>query len=157
MKTAAPSHRREHFEALVRLLAVHETAEEEVVYPVVRRVPDGDAVATARLAEEDQAKKALSGLEKVDPASDDFMPLFAQIEPMISAHADAEEREVFPALLENEEPEQLVAMRKRLELAEKAAPTHPHAGAPESAMGNMAIGPFIAIADRVRDALRKRD
>jgi hemerythrin superfamily protein len=157
-KAAAPSHRREHFEALVRLLAVHETAEEEVVYPVVRRrVPDGEAIATARLAEEDQAKKALSGLEKVDPASDDFMPLFAQVETMVSAHAEAEEREVFPALLANQDPEQLVAMGKRLELAEKAAPTHPHAGAPESAMGNMAIGPFVAIADRVRDALRKHE
>src|SRR4051812_16466642 len=140
-KAATPSQRREHFEALIRLLAVHETAEEEVVYPVVRRrVPDGEAIAVARLAEEDQAKKALSGLEKVDPANDDFMPLFSKVEPMISAHAEAEEREVFPALLANEDPDKLVAMCKRLELAEKMAPTHPHAAAPESATGNLAVG-----------------
>jgi hemerythrin superfamily protein len=95
-KAAVGPARRAPFEKLVRLLAVHETAEEEVVYPVVRRhVP-----------------------------------------------------------LANQDTDKLVAMRKQLEVAEKVAPTHPHAGAPESAAGNLVMGPFVAIADRVRDALR---
>src|SRR4051812_42270614 len=95
--TNAPaSGRGEPFEAVVRLLAVHETAEEEVVYPVVKRkVPNGDAIVKARREEEDRAKKALSGLEKIDPASDDFMPLFTQVKQMVDEHASNEEREVF--------------------------------------------------------------
>ena len=45
-------------------------------------------------------------------------------------------------------------MRTALEKAEKMAPTHPHTHGPESAIGNMIVGPFVAVADRVRDAIR---
>ena len=59
--------RRESFEPLVRLLAVHETAEEMVVYPALRTAGDeGRRIAEARLAEEDEAKKVLADLEKLD-------------------------------------------------------------------------------------------
>jgi hemerythrin superfamily protein len=150
-----PTERRQPFEAVVRALAVHETAEEEVVWPVVRqRVPNGDTLAKRRMAEEDQAKKALSGLEKVDPASTDFGPLFARVRDIVLEHATHEEREVFPLLREHQTPDMLDAMRKAIIAAEATAPTHPHANAPESAVGNMVMGPFVAVADRVRDALR---
>src|SRR5690606_9870633 len=47
--------RRDRFEELARLLAVHETAEEEALHPVARRTIDaGPAVVDARLAEERQ-------------------------------------------------------------------------------------------------------
>jgi hemerythrin superfamily protein len=139
----------------VRMLAVHETAEEEVVYPVVQhKIPNGEQIANARRAEEDQAKKALSGLDKIDPASDDFLPLFRQVTSIVAEHAANEEREVFPALREHQDEQMLDAMRRALVAAEATAPTHPHPSAPESAIGNMVMGPFVAIADRVRDALR---
>ena len=49
------------FEQLVRLLAVHETAEELVVYPMIRNVgADGDSIADRHLAEEESAKDELS-------------------------------------------------------------------------------------------------
>src|SRR5689334_5322971 len=97
--SATPANRRQPFEAVVRALAVHETAEEEVVWPVVRkRVPNGAELAKARMEEEDQAKKALSGLEKVDPGSDDFIPLFTRVAEMVLEHAQHEERDVFPQL-----------------------------------------------------------
>ena len=38
--------------------------------------------------------------------------------------------------------------------AENTAPTHAHSMSPESATGNIAVGPFVAIADRARDAIR---
>jgi hypothetical protein len=41
-------------------------------------------------------------------------------------------------------------------LAEKFAPTHAHRMAPESAVGNLLVGPFVAMVDRVRDAIRDR-
>lgn len=153
--SGSPASRRQPFEAVVRALAVHETAEEEVMWPVVRkRVPNGDALVKARIGEEDQAKKALSGLEKVDPASDDFLPLFKRVADIVLEHAQHEEREVFPQLREHQDATMLEAMRKALVAAETTAPTHPHASAPESAVGNMVMGPFVAVADRVRDALR---
>ncbi|WP_198141680.1 hemerythrin domain-containing protein, partial [Micromonospora sp. ATCC 39149] len=56
--------RRDAFDALVRLLAVHETAEEEVVHPLSRTLPGegGDAMVDERLAEEKQAKQTLKAL-----------------------------------------------------------------------------------------------
>ena len=34
------------------------------------------------------------------------------------------------------------------------APTRPHEAAPESAVGNAVVGPFAALVDRARDAIR---
>ncbi|MGW7658576.1 hemerythrin domain-containing protein, partial [Streptomyces tendae] len=49
--------RQDAFRRLVRLLAVHETAEEEIVHPVARRSFDGgEQVVEDRLREERQAK-----------------------------------------------------------------------------------------------------
>ena len=146
--------RRETFEPLVRLLAVHETAEEMVVYPTIRRTSEGEAIAEARLQEEDEAKKQLAELEKLDVSSAEFDTLFATIRAAVESHAEAEEREVFPLLERITDDEQLQRLGSALRAAEGMAPTHPHKTAPESATGNMLMGPFVAIVDRVRDALR---
>jgi hypothetical protein len=37
-------------------------------------------------------------------------------------------------------------------MAKKVAPTHPHPHAPNSPPGNLAVGPVLALVDRVRDA-----
>ncbi len=69
-------------------------------------------------------------------------------------HAENEEREVFPELRETHSAEQLESMATGVRAAESLAPTHPHPHGPESAVGNIAVGPFVAVADRVRDAIR---
>jgi hypothetical protein len=35
------------------------------------------------------------------------------------------------------------------------APTHAHKMAPTSATGNVVLGPFVAMVDRVRDAIKE--
>lgn len=147
--------RREAFEPLVRLLAVHETAEEMVIYPAIRNQgEDGNRIASARLGEEDQAKKMLADLEKLGPNSTEFDELFTEFRTAVEAHADSEEREVFPLLERTTDDDQLRRMASALKVAETIAPTHPHKLAPESAVGNLLVGPFVAIVDRVRDAIR---
>src|SRR4051812_39304330 len=70
--------RQEAFYALRRLLAVHETAEEEIVHPTARRaLPNGEAVISARLREENEAKKVLAELEQLDLDSAEFEAQFA--------------------------------------------------------------------------------
>ena len=146
---------REPFEQLVRLLAVHETAEEEVVYPAVRRmVDDGDTLADARTAEESAAKDALSELEKLGVDHDEFASKLQAFQQMVLTHAENEEREVFPELRETHSPGQLQSMATGVRAAESLAPTHPHPRGPESAIGNILVGPFVAMVDRVRDAIR---
>src|SRR5947209_2516417 len=60
-----PEAREKPFAALRQLLAVHETAEEMVVHPRVRRKDGGDAVVDARLEEEHDAKEVLSKIEQL--------------------------------------------------------------------------------------------
>ena len=151
--TAPPSARAASFEPLVRLLAVHETAEEMVVYPALAKAADGEGqrIIEARKAEEDEAKKVLADLEKLDPASSEFAMAFAAFAQSVEAHASAEEREVFSLLSRSCSAEDLRAMGVRLQVAEGIAPTHAHKAAPESAIGNMLVGPFVAMVDRARD------
>jgi hemerythrin superfamily protein len=143
------------WDMLLRLLAVHETAEEEVVYPAVKAQGDeGRTIAQARLAEEDQAKKKLADLEKLGFKGEGFTEQLQHFQQLVEAHAQAEEREVFPLLEAKLEPGTLKTMRTALQAAEGMAPTHPHKLAPESAVGNLIAGPVVALMDRVRDAIR---
>jgi hemerythrin superfamily protein len=145
--------REQAFTDLRRLLAVHETAEEEVVHPRARReLPDGDAVVTARLDEEEAAKKALVELEKLDVDSDEFVSLLDQLRADVVAHAAAEESEEFAQLAEELDENQLRRMRSVVALAEKTAPTRPHPGV-ELAGQNYMVGPFAAMLDRAKDLI----
>jgi hemerythrin superfamily protein len=145
--------RAEAFFALRRLLAVHETAEEEIVHPVARRVlPDGQAVVATRLREENEAKKVLSSLESLELDSAEFDTQFAMFAASVIAHAESEEREEFERLADHLDQRQLEAMRKAVKLAESIAPTRPHAGV-ESGLANALVGPFASMLDRARDAL----
>lgn len=145
--------RAKAFYSLRRLLAVHETAEEEIVHPAARRsLPDGDSLVAAILSEENEAKHVLANLEKLDIDSVEFETLLRRLEQSVLVHAQGEERDEFDRLAAVLNQEQLQGMRKAAELAERMAPTRPHPGV-ESAAANMIAGPFAAMLDRARDAL----
>jgi hemerythrin superfamily protein len=154
LEAAAPEDRAEAFEPLVRLLAVHETAEEMVIYPVAATGESGREIVDERKIEEDRAKHELRELEKLDPTSTEFAERLTAFRVEVLEHAEAEELEVFPLLTEVADAEQLKRMTAALKVAEGMAPTHPHKTAPESALGNLLVGPFVAMVDRVRDAIR---
>jgi hemerythrin superfamily protein len=151
---ATRGERRQHaFTELRRLLAVHETAEEEIVHPAARKaLADGDLLVEARLDEENKAKKELSALEGLDPDSAEFDAQLGTLAMDVLAHASAEERQEFDSLAAYLDPEQLVRMRRAVEFAERVAPTRPHAGV-ESQAANLLAGPFVAMVDRARDLL----
>jgi hemerythrin superfamily protein len=145
--------KRDAFIALRRLLAVHETAEEEIVHPAARRsLPDGHRLIDARLMEENEAKKILAGLEDLDVDSTEFSMQFDLLQRAVLVHAQAEERDEFAQLASALDQGQLDRMRRAAELAEKMAPTRPHPGV-ESATANVLVGPFASMLDRARDAL----
>jgi len=147
--------RKSAFIELRRMLAVHETAEEEIVHPTARRaLPNGEAVIAARLNEEHDAKKVLTDLESLDVQSPEFEAKFRTLQTAVLAHAQAEEREEFDKLATKLDDARLQRMRKAVEFAEKVAPTHPHAGV-ETMTANLLAGPFAAMMDRARDAISK--
>ena len=144
------------FQQLRRLLAVHETAEEEIVHPAAKRsLPNGDVIVQARLHEENEAKRALQQLEKLDLDSAEFDAEFRAFATDVITHAESEEQEEFAALADVLDTSRLERMRKAAELAESIAPTRPHPGV-ESAAANMLVGPFAAMIDRARDALTRK-
>lgn len=147
--------RRRMWQRLVRLLAVHETAEEEVVHPSARRGLDGGpAIVEDRLKEERAAKELLQRLDGMDPDSDRFLPLLRELRASVLEHARAEERYEFPFLRRSTTPSRLRVLGMAVKAAEAIAPTHPHPGL-ESVTADVAIGTPIAIMDRARDAVRR--
>jgi hemerythrin superfamily protein len=151
---ATGDERRSAFHRLVRLLAVHETAEEEIVHPLARRsLPGGEGVVEDRLAEERVAKQLLSDLEQMDPDSADFLPSLDALRIAVLTHARAEERYEFVRLGEEFGTAERRALAAAVKVAEATAPTHPHPGT-ESATKNLLIGPLAAMTDRIRDVLR---
>lgn len=142
------------FERLRRLLAVHETAEEEILHPIARRsLNNGRKVINARLEEEKQGKKMLRALEMMGPSTQGFDALFAEFRKAVLEHAEREEREEFPELRTHSSGERRL-MSAAIKTAEAIAPTHPHPGV-ETATKNMLLGPFVSAADRTRDLARK--
>jgi hemerythrin superfamily protein len=147
--------RRAAFRRLVRLLAVHETAEEEVIHPVTRRsVPDGEKVVEDRLREEREAKALLSRLDRMGTDDLRFLPKLRALRLEVMAHARAEERYEFNHIRRHMDRTRLASMASALRMAEAVAPTRPHPGT-ESAVRNLTLGPITAIVDRTRDAVRK--
>jgi hemerythrin superfamily protein len=145
--------REQAFTALRRLLAVHETAEEEIVHPRARQeLSDGDDVVDARLQEENEAKQKLATLERLDIDGSEFEKLFQELQADVLLHAASEEEQEFSRLADELDDDQLQRMRKAVELAEATAPTRPHPGV-ESAKENLLAGPFAAMLDRARDLL----
>lgn len=153
VKAAQGTQKRELFQELVRLLAVHESAEELVVHPEARQYTSGQVI-DARLHEEDEAKRVLAKLYDMGvdhPQFDSMLESFAQ---SVIEHAEKEEHEEFPMLRQNLSADRLRQMAGAVEAAEKIAPTRPHPGSGESAMANLLTGPPIGVFDRVRDAVR---
>lgn len=148
--------RREAFDELVHLLAVHETAEEEVVHPLARTLPGGggDAMVDDRLAEERQAKETLKTLIAGGVDAEGFDTGIILLRDAVLTHARYEERYEFPQLRQHVPGDRLRTLAGAVRAAEATAPTRPHPSA-QSAKGNLAAGPALAVVDRVRDALRK--
>lgn len=151
---AEGDHRQERFDELVRLLAVHETAEEEVLHPVARRtIEAGEEVVSARLEEEREAKQLLADLQELGTEAPDFTGKLLALRAEVLEHATREERYEFPYLRRRLEPAAAQRLANALRAAEAIAPTRPHPGL-ESGAANAAAGPVLAVIDRLRDAMR---
>ncbi|MGW5663208.1 hemerythrin domain-containing protein [Streptomyces sp. NPDC003758] len=155
VEQSAGEERRDAFRRLVRLLAVHETAEEEVIHPFARRaLSGGDQVVEDRLAEERAAKETLADLDTMDTDDPEFLPRLRALRADVQEHARGEERYEFSHISRTADAATLVAMANVVKVAEAVAPTRPHPGV-ESAVAHVALGPVAALMDRTKDAVRK--
>lgn len=141
------------FDELRALLAVHETAEEMVLRPVTTAAVSR-LVAHERNHEEAEANIVLQKLEKMTTGDPAFDAELAAFEKAVDQHAEAEEHEEFPLILEKCDEEKRRSMGRMVLAAEKVAPTHPHPTAAGSPAAQWTLGPFAALVDRAKDAIK---
>lgn len=153
IRAAEGEHKKQAFDELRALLAVHETGEEMILRPVSRRVA-GEDVADARNREEDEASRLLAELEDMDVSAPEFDAKFLQLETAVLQHASREESEEFPRVREGCDEDERIRMGTALRTVEKIAPTHPHPTLTGSTAAQWTVGPFASLVDRTRDALK---
>jgi hypothetical protein len=151
---ASPGSRSELFWKLMEQLVRHEVAEQEVMYPVLRKEPGGEAITKARLAEEATAERILANIEGLDATTEEFMGAIRDLRGAVLEHAQKEEAEAIPLLLANEDSGTLQYLGQKYKSAKLAAPSHPHPHAPSTSPGNKIVGPVVAFIDRMRDSAR---
>lgn len=148
--------RDEAFCEITQTLVQHEVAEEEVVYPSVRRrAAGGERLADERLAEQHDAERLLADMETAGVESDAFAEMFRTFRADVLAHAEAEEATVFPALDLDGTPDDNARLVRLYRAAKQAAPTHPHPHRPDTGPADLMLGPVSAVYDHARDAVRR--
>lgn len=148
----APGARAASWPGVVHALAVHEVAEELVLFPAMRVVTnEHDAVLTARIEEQKSAERLLADMDDLDPSSEEFGQDLHRLHETVLAHAQAEERDVLPVLVHFGDALDRPTLGARYEEAKRRAPTHPHPEAPHRPPGNVLVGPVISLFDRMRD------
>jgi hemerythrin superfamily protein len=103
--------RSAEFASLAALLIAHETAEQAVIYPALRKLGgEGTRIADERTSEEAAAKDTLTKLQGMDTGSAEFEALFSEFSAKVHAHAASEEAQVIPLLTSSTAPEDRQAM-----------------------------------------------
>lgn len=155
LEKAQADARGELFDTLVGELARHEAAEEAIVHPTLREeVADGGQVAEQVLEQESEAESLLARMEKMDPASSEFVESLRTLRADVEAHADHEEREEHPRLREALDAQRLQDMADGWSKLKEIAPTRPHPNTPQTPEVRAAVGPVAGAFDRARDAAR---
>jgi hemerythrin superfamily protein len=150
---AVGDEKQQAFDALVRKLIVHETAEQELVHPLLEKA-GAKIQMEHRLEEEHQGEEVLAKLQDMGIDSPQFDSTFATLKEDVIRHAGLEEQEEHPKLRADVDAARLEKLGAAFRAAEAMAPTRPHPNAPSSPAAKMATGPFVAIVDRTRDAIR---
>lgn len=149
--------RRELADALTIELVRHSVAEEQYLYPAVRRfVDDGDDLADEELESHARAEELLKDLEGRDADDDQFNHLVAKLRLEVTAHFRDEENRLFPLLAEVCSPEMLDDLGEKIRKAKTKAPTRPHPMAPDTPPANKILDPGMGLVDRARDLMTGR-
>ncbi len=107
---------------IIHDLLVHETAEEEVVYPKLKSFPTGQEIADSRIEEEKQAETKLKELQKMKADDPNFSSTVEEIIRAVTEHSMEEEKQVLPLLREHLDVEQREEMgQKFMEVHNRAS------------------------------------
>lgn len=116
--TATGEVRRQRFDELVRVLGLHEAAEQEFLHPLSRARIDSPAVVDGRVAEEALAAQMVSDLVELGPDGEGFGAGLLALRTAVLTHARHEERYEFPWLRHTVPVDERVALVAAVRAAE---------------------------------------
>ena len=149
-RAAMPGGRRPAaFRRLVRLLAIHEAAEEAHVHPTVRHIRSAARAAQTRREEEKQTKRLLVTLARIGPDGDGYLRTLWALRRAVLIHTAREERGELPALATLSRTRRWV-LGQEVRLAKYLAPTRPHPHV-NGMLANKIAMPVFGPVDRCRD------
>jgi hemerythrin superfamily protein len=149
--------RRELADAVIIELVRHAVAEEQYLYPAVRRyLPDGDEIADKEIADHAAAERTMKELEEIDAGEKQFDDVFGRLVFDVQRHVHDEEDNLFPRLATACDAETLRDLGRKVERAKRIAPTRPHPVAPDKPPLNRLVGPGTGLVDRARDLISGR-
>ncbi|MGP3999442.1 hemerythrin domain-containing protein [Streptomyces sp. 8N706] len=138
-------------------LVRHSVAEEQHLYPAVRRhLSDGDTIADKEIADHSRVEVLLKDLERRKAEDEDFNRLVLQLKTEVSTHVRDEELNLFVQLRQACSKEAMEELGEKVRRAKKTAPTRPHPGAPDTPPANKLLAPGAGLVDRARDFVTGR-
>ena len=136
----------------------HESIEEEIFWPAVRRSLDnGGDLADTAIGQEDRGKHLLQTIEDNEPASPTFAEALTSFITAAREHIDYEENTVWPAFRAAVGRPELDSLGDKLAKAKKTAPTRPHPHTPSESAIQASAGMAAAAVDKLRDKATGRD
>lgn len=149
--------RKKMSERLVMMASRHEAAEEQHLWPAVRRLVDGgDEMAMHAIEQESTAKRLLHDLDRIDAGNVEFDTLVRQVSAEVHDHVTYEEATVMPSLRLRMDPSEAQALGTAYMRAYRLGPTRPHPLTPPQPGLLKSAGAAMAMVDRTRDRLTGR-
>jgi hemerythrin-like domain-containing protein len=149
--------RKKMAEELIIEESRHEAAEEMYLWPAVRdRLPNGDELADTATGQEQEGKKVLDQLDKLNADQAEFEELVFTFINAGREHIAFEETKVWPPLRATLTEDEAARLGEQIAEAKKTAPTRPHPRTPPSPGVLKGAGPVVGAADRLRDAATDR-
>src|SRR4051794_14950697 len=156
-KATDPKERRTIADKVIIELVKHSEAEEQAVYPAMRKaLPDGDTLVEHEISEHSKAEQLMKNLDGMDPQNPEFGVLMTELMTAIRHHVQEEEGDAFPRFRQHVSKDELDKLSSTVENLKKIVPTHPHPSAPDHPPFNALLGPGAGLLDRVRDMLTGR-
>ncbi|MGW3009193.1 hemerythrin domain-containing protein [Streptomyces sp. NPDC001219] len=144
--------RKRLVDALTIALVRHSVAQEQYLYPAVRKHLDGGhALADKALAGYARIEHLLNELQRREALDEDFEYLVRRLRTEVGAHVDDEENNLYLQVRSNVDAAVLQELGDKIRRSKKTAPTRPHLAAPDAQPAGEALAPGLELAGRVRD------
>ncbi|MBV9952075.1 MAG: hemerythrin domain-containing protein [Acidimicrobiia bacterium] len=151
---SGPDQQGELVRQIVRLLSQHDAVETRLLYPAVREVEGGDALADHSLDEHQEIRECLKEVDRADAIDPSVLSRLGECIEAVQRHVQEEEGVIFPKLRAAMSQEQLYDLGGDMAYATEKGPTHPHPTTPNNPVGAAVAGAVTGAMDRARDAIK---